>query len=132
MLPNYDFFTSIIYFKHVSKKNVDYAFCVCVCVCVRACVCVCAHSVMSDSLGPSGLWSARLFSAWNFSGKNSGAGSHSLLRGILPTQESNPCLLPLLHCRWILHPLSHLRSPTNHIKKMSIRKRKEGFSFKSG
>ena len=36
-------------------------------------------------------------------GKNTGVGSHSLLQGILPTQESNP---GLLHCKWILyHPL---------------------------
>ena len=37
-------------------------------------------------------------------GKNTGVGSHSLLQGILPTQESN---LHLLHCRWILYHLSH-------------------------
>ena len=28
-----------------------------------------------------------------------------------PTQGSNPHLLCLLHCKWILHPLSHLGSP---------------------
>ena len=80
--------------------------CVCVCVCVHARV----HSVMSDSLWPFGLWSARLLSAWNFSGKNTGVGSHSLLQGILPTQESNPCLLHLLLCRWVLYPLTTLKS----------------------
>ena len=31
-------------------------------------------------------------------------GSHSLLQGIVPTQELN---LGLLHCRWILYHLSH-------------------------
>ena len=36
---------------------------------------------------------------------------HALLQGIFPTQESNPCLLYLFHCRWILYPLSHLGSP---------------------
>ena len=30
-------------------------------------------------------------------GKNTGVGSHTLLQGILTTQESNPCLLCLLH-----------------------------------
>ena len=29
--------------------------------------------------------------------------SHALLQGILPTQESNPCLLWLPHPRWILY-----------------------------
>ena len=28
----------------------------------------------------------------------------ALLQGIFPTQESNPCLLCLLHCRWTLYP----------------------------
>ena len=33
--------------------------------------------------------------------------------GIFPNQALNPCLhlLSLLHCRWILYPLSHLGSP---------------------
>ena len=34
-------------------------------------------------------------------------GSHSLLQGIFPTQESNP---GLRHCRWILYHLRHQRS----------------------
>ena len=37
-------------------------------------------------------------------GKNTGVGCHALLQGIFPTQGSNP---GLLHCRWILHRLSH-------------------------
>ena len=32
-------------------------------------------------------------------GKNTGVGCHFLLRGIFPTQESNPHLLHLLYCR---------------------------------
>ena len=36
--------------------------------------------------------------------QNPGAGSLSLLQGILPSQESN---LGLLHCRWILYQLSY-------------------------
>ena len=36
---------------------------------------------------------------WDFPGKSTEVGCHSLLRGIFPTQGSN---LSLLHCRWIL------------------------------
>ena len=39
-----------------------------------------------------------------FSHKNTGMGSHSLLRGIFPTQVLNP---GLLRCRQILYRLSH-------------------------
>ena len=35
-------------------------------------------------------------------------GSHSLLQGIFPTQESNP---GLQHCRWILYHLRHQGGP---------------------
>ena len=35
--------------------------------------------------------------------KNAGVGFHDLLKGILQTQGSNPCLLHLLHCRQILY-----------------------------
>ena len=41
---------------------------------------------------------------WDFLGKNTGMGSHSLLQGIFPTQRLNP---GLLHCRQILYHLSH-------------------------
>jgi len=41
-------------------------------------------------------------------GKNTGMGCHALLQGIFPTQGSNP---GLLHCRQILHCLSHQRGP---------------------
>ena len=37
-------------------------------------------------------------------GKNTGGGSHALLQGIFPTQESN---WDLLHCRQILYQLSY-------------------------
>ena len=40
---------------------------------------------------------------------------HGLLQVIFPTQASNPCLLHLMHCRWILYPLSHLGSPSIYI-----------------
>ena len=47
---------------------------------------VVSHSVMSDSLRPHGLKSSRFLCLWNFSGKNTGVGSHSLLQGIFLTQ----------------------------------------------
>ena len=49
-------------------------------------------SVMSDSLQLHGL-----YSPWNSPGQNTGVGTHSLLRGIFPTQGSNP---GLPHCRF--------------------------------
>ena len=45
---------------------------------------------------------------WNSPGKNTGAGSHSFLHRIFPTQGLN---LPLLYCRQILYRLSHQGSP---------------------
>ena len=54
------------------------------------------------------LWPHWLYSPGNSPGQNAGVGSLSLLQGIFPTQGSNP---RLLHCRWILYQLSHLRSP---------------------
>ena len=63
-----------------------------------------SHSVVSALLGPHGLSPARLLCPWDFPGKNTEAGSHSLLQGIFPTQGSN---LGLLHCRLILYQLSH-------------------------
>ena len=41
-------------------------------------------------------------------GQNTGVGNHSLLQGIVPTQELNPCLP---HCGWILYQLNHHGSP---------------------
>ena len=60
-------------------------------------------SVVSDSLKPGGLWPARLLCPWDSPGKNTGVGSHALLQGIFPTQESNPRLLCFLHCWRILY-----------------------------
>ena len=42
---------------------------------------------------------------WGFSRQEYWSGRHTLLQGILPTPGLNP---DLLHCRWILQPLSHL------------------------
>ena len=58
-----------------------------------------SHSVVSHCLQPYGL-----YSPWNSPGQNTGAGSLSLLQGIIPTQRSNSGL-PL--CRWSLYQLSH-------------------------
>ena len=54
------------------------------------------HSVMSDSLQSHGLLPARLLCPWDFPGKNTGMGCHSLLHGIFLT-------LALLHCKKILN-----------------------------
>ena len=45
---------------------------------------------------------------WNPLGQNTGVGSLSLLRGIFPTQGSNP---GLPRCRRILYQLSHRKLP---------------------
>ena len=63
----------------------------------------CACSVISDSWRPHGLKSARFLS-----GKNTGVSCCFLLRGIFPTQESNPRLLDLLHWQADSLPLSWL------------------------
>ena len=63
-----------------------------------------SRSVVSNSLWSHGLQSTCLLCPWNFLGKNTGVGSHSLLHGIFPIQESN---LGLLYCRQILYCLSH-------------------------
>ena len=54
-------------------------------------------SVISDYLWPYGPLPARLLCLWDFSGKNTGVGSHSRLQGIFLTQGLNSCLL---HCRF--------------------------------
>ena len=51
---------------------------------------------------------ARLLCPWDSPGKSTGVGSHSLLQGIFPTQESK---LGLLYCRQILYQLRYRGSP---------------------
>ena len=60
-------------------------------------------SVVSYSLPLHGL-----HSPWNSLGQNTGEGRCSLLKGIFPTQGSNP---GLPHCGQILYQLSHKGSP---------------------
>ena len=62
-----------------------------------------SHSVMSGSLRPH-----RLYSPWNSSGQNTGAGSFSPLQGIFPTQGSNS---GLPYCRQIFLPAEPQGSP---------------------
>ena len=62
--------------------------------------CVLKCSVVLDSLWPHGLWPTRLLCPWNSLGKNTGMGSHCLLKESFPTQGSNS---GLLHYRWILY-----------------------------
>ena len=52
-------------------------------------------------------------SSWNFPGKNTGVGCHSVLQRISRIQGLNP---GLLHCRQILYHLSHQGSPTMFLK----------------
>ena len=67
-----------------------------------------SHSVVSGSLSPHGLQPARLLSPWNSPGKNTGVGSQFSSPGDLP----NPGFkADLLHCRQILHRLSHQENP---------------------
>ena len=65
-------------------------------------------SVLSNSLRPHRLKPSRLLCPWDSPSKNTGVGSHSLLQGIFPTQESNP---GLSHYRRILSCQSHEGSP---------------------
>ena len=71
-----------------------------------------AHSVVSDSLQPHGLYLARLLSPWNFPGKNTGLGCHFLLQGIFLTWDQTwvshvPCIT-----RWILYHWAIWEAPT--------------------
>ena len=59
---------------------------------------------MSNSLRLHGLELTRLLCPWDFSGSNTGVGSHFLLHGIFLTQGLSPSLL---HCREILYHRSH-------------------------
>ena len=54
-------------------------------------------------------WTLQTHGVYN-PGQNTGVGSHSLLQGILLTQELNP---GLPDCRQILYQLSHQGSPLN-------------------
>ena len=69
--------------------------------------------VVSNSLQPQELQPIRLLCPWNSPGKNTGVGCHSLLKGVFPTQGSNP---GLLHCKQILYSLRHQGSPLYRVE----------------
>ena len=56
-----------------------------------------ACSVVSDSLWSHRPQPVRLLYPWNFQGRNTRVGCHSLLQGIFLSKKSNPSLLPLTH-----------------------------------
>ena len=69
-------------------------------------------SVVSNSCNPMDYSPPGSFVHGDSPGRNTGVGCHALLRGIFPTQGSNP---GLPHCRQILYYLSHQGSPYNCI-----------------
>ena len=78
---------------------------------IIASMCVCAQSLQSflTLCDPRDCIACQAPLSMGFSGKNTGVGCQALLQGIFPTQGSNPCLLCLLHCRWNLYSVNHLR-----------------------
>ena len=69
-------------------------------------VCLLSCSVVSDSLQPYGLLSAKLLCPWDFQGKNTGVGCHALPQGLFPTQGWIVHLLCLLHWQASSLPLA--------------------------
>ena len=76
-------------------------------VCIQVCVLSC--SIVSNSLETT--IASRLLCPWNFPGKNTRMGCHSLHRGIFLIQGSNPSLL---HGQPDSLPQSHLHSLKNY------------------
>ena len=74
---------------HIDSITMTHPFCVCVCVGVC--------SVVSDSVQPHKLQLTSLLCPQSFPGKTTRTGCHFLLQGIFLTQESNLCLMCLLH-----------------------------------
>ena len=67
-----------------------------------------SRSVVSDSLQPHDLYTARLLGPWDSPGKSTGVGSHFLLQGILLTHRLS---LGLVHCRRVLYHVSYQGGP---------------------
>ena len=82
---------------------------------------VSCSTMPTDCLRPQGLQPAMILCPWNFPGKNTRVGSHSLLHGIFLTQRLN---LGSLNYRQIPCHLSHKGSPAKYwlIFKISIPK----------
>ena len=103
--------------------------------------------VTSDSFATAQTVAHQTTHPWDFPGKNTGAGCHFLLRGIFPTQGSNPHLPCLLCHRQILYHLSYpgpvpgqrakislqdcslLLLQDHNDSQLSIFSKKKGFSF---
>ena len=85
----------------------------CIIVCVCVCVCVCVLSHIQLFLTPRTV-ACQLLCPSNFLDKNTGAGCHFLLQRILLTQESNLCLLHLLHWQADSFTTTPPRKPTYH------------------
>ena len=65
--------------------------------------CACSVAlVVSYSFQPHGTYPHRFLFPWDSPSKSTGVGYHFLFQGIFLTKGSNPCLLHLLHFRWIL------------------------------
>ena len=62
------------------------------CVCVCVCVCALVTQWCLTVCNPMDCSSPRLLCPWNSPDENIGVGSHSLLKGIFPTQGLNPGL----------------------------------------
>ena len=77
-------------------------------------LCLLRRSVVSSFSGPHGLQPIRLLCPWDFTGKNTGGGYHSLLH-IFPTQRSKLCLLPLLFGRQILYHSATWEAPPDKL-----------------
>ena len=73
-------------------------------------ICCCCCAVLSHVRLFVTPWTvhAKFICPWDFPGKNTGVGCHSLLQGIFSTQGSSP---GLLHCRQMLYHLSYWGSP---------------------
>ena len=77
----------------------------------RRCVHVSVSQLWPTLSDPPGLQSTRFLCPWDFSGKKLVWVAVFLLQGIFPSQELNPRLVCLLHCRWILYLLSQNGKP---------------------
>ena len=89
-------------------------------------------SVVSASLQPYGLWPARLLCPWDFPGKNTGVGCHSLLQGIFPTQGLKPLLLCLLHWQAGSLPLVPPGKPSASLVRGIAKSQCRGCGYREG
>ena len=74
----------------------------------------CIATVISNSVQPYGLWSARLLCLWDSPSKKAEVSCHAPLQVIFLTEWLNPCLFCLLQWQANSLPLNHLGSPSVH------------------